>query len=430
MRKIYLATIILFLSPMLGFENSKKNSIVTNPFFKKQSVNFCLNDFSNYPIGIFKNTKSLTKYNVQLDLDSNLISISESTLSHQNLIPYISSLDNYLRDLYINNQRYNFSEPFSLSASDTTLSSNKGRYLEVADFDLGALGRASLRVQGNINLSGKLVNQDQELVRSSYKEQEKTNFKFDQKQQLNVQGKVGEKITISLDQNSERDFDWENTIRVDYAGDEDDILQKLEIGNISLTLPSSEFVTFSGQNKGLFGIKSLTQLGPLNITSIASLERTKKQSEKYKGTSEVRTNQIQDYDYRKNLYFFIHEWFRNGSTDVISDSGFQVNVPSYYPLNNGLHSIGNLVIKNFELYKIDASNNPQADPGTAYIDPNDTSFYNDSSKEGAFIKLERGSDYAINEDLGFITKPVYELRDHYKIDWIINFMRYTCSKLT
>ena len=68
----------------------------------------------------------------------------------------------------------------------------------------------------------------------------------------------------------------------------------------------------------------------------------------------------------------------------------------------GLHNIGNLVIKNFELYKIDASNNPQADPGTAYIDPNDVTYYNDSSKEGAFIKLERGSDYAINEDLGFI----------------------------
>ena len=84
--------------------------------------------------------------------------------------------------------------------------------MQIADIDLGALGRASLRVQGNINLSGKLVNQDQELVRSSFREQEKTNFKFDQKQQLNVQGKVGERITVSLDQNSERDFDWENTI--------------------------------------------------------------------------------------------------------------------------------------------------------------------------------------------------------------------------
>lgn len=395
-------SIIFFLSTLVGFDNLITDNIVTNPFYKKQSANFCLNDFSNYPIGIFKNTQSLNKYNVQLNNDSNIISISESALDYQSLIPYVASLDSYLKDLYINNQKYNFSEPFSLSASDTTIASNKGRYLEVADFDLGALGRASLRVQGNINLSGKLVNQDQELVRSSYKEQEKTNFKFDQKQQLNVQGKVGEKITVSLDQNSERDFDWENTIRVDYDGDEDDILQKLEIGNIALTLPSTEFVTFSGQNKGLFGIKALTQLGPLNITSIASLERTKKQSEKYKGTSEVKTNQIQDYDYRKNLYFFIHEWFRNGSTDIITDNGFQVSIPSYYPLNNGLHNIGNVIIKNFELYKIDASNNPQADAGTAYIDPNDITYYNDSSKEGAFIKLERGSDYAINEDLGFI----------------------------
>ena len=194
--------------------------------------------------------------------------------------------------------------------------------MQIADIDLGALGRASLRVQGNINLSGKLVNQDQELVRSSYREQEKTNFKFDQKQQLNVQGKVGERITVSLDQNSERDFDWENTIRVDYQGEDDDILQKLEMGNISLNLPSTEFVTFSGQNKGLFGVKALSKLGPVNITSIASLEKTKKQSQKYKGTSELKLNQIQDYDYRKNLYFFIHEWFRNGSSDTIEDTGF------------------------------------------------------------------------------------------------------------
>ena len=274
--------------------------------------------------------------------------------------------------------------------------------MQIADIDLGALGRASLRVQGNINLSGKLVNQDQELVRSSYREQEKTNFKFDQKQQLNVQGKIGERITVSLDQNSERDFDWENTIRVDYQGEDDDILQKLEMGNISLNLPSTEFVTFSGQNKGLFGVKALSKLGPVNITSIASLEKTKKQSQKYKGTSELKLNQIQDYDYRKNLYFFIHEWFRNGSSETIEDTGFTLSIPSYYPLVNGLHPIGNVVIRNFELYKIDASNNPQADPGTAYIDPNDLSLYTDKSKEGAFIRLERGSDYSINEDLGFI----------------------------
>ena len=373
-----------------------------NPFKSKSKINYSLNDISNYPIGIFSISKKYLEYEVSFETSFDKIIISEKILNGLSSRPYVSTFDEYINSLYLSNQSFNFSQPFILSASDTTISKRTDRYMQIADIDLGALGRASLRVQGNINLSGKLVNQDQELVRSSFREQEKTNFKFDQKQQLNVQGKIGERITVSLDQNSERDFDWENTIRVDYQGDDDDILQKLEMGNISLNLPSTEFVTFSGQNKGLFGVKALSKLGPVNITSIASLEKTEKQSQKYKGTSELKLNQIQDYEYRKNLYFFIHEWFRNGSTNTIEDTGFTLSIPSYYPLVNGLHPIGNVVIKNFELFKIDASNNPQADPGTAYIDPNDFSLFPDESKEGAFIRLERGTDYSINEDLGFI----------------------------
>jgi len=373
-----------------------------DPFKSKTKINYSLNDLSNYPIGIFSINKKYVKYEVSFEESFDKIVISEKILNSLSSNPYVSTFDDYINSLYSSNQSFNFSQPFILSASDTTISKRTDRYMQIADIDLGALGRASLRVQGNINLSGKLVNQDQELVRSSFREQEKTNFKFDQKQQLNVQGKIGERITVSLDQNSERDFDWENTIRVDYQGEDDDILQKLEMGNISLTLPSTEFVTFSGQNKGLFGVKALTKLGPVNITSIASLEKTKKQSQKYKGTSELKLNQIQDYDFRKNLYFFIHEWFRNGSSETVDETGFTLSIPSYYPLVNGLHPIGNVVVRNFELYKIDASNNPQADPGTAYIDPNDIDLYPDKSKEGAFIRLERGSDYTINEDLGFI----------------------------
>ena len=373
-----------------------------DPFKSKTKINYSLNDLSNYPIGIFSIDKKYLKYEVSFKESFDKIVISEKIFNNLISTPYVSTFDDYINSLYSYNQSFNFLQPFTLSASDTTISKRKERYMQIAEIDLGALGRASLRVQGNINLSGKLVNQDQELVRSSYREQEKTNFKFDQKQQLNVQGKIGERITVSLDQNSERDFDWENTIRVDYKGEDDDILQKLEMGNISLNLPSTEFVTFSGQNQGLFGVKALTKLGPVNITSIASLEKTKKQSQKYKGTSELKLNQIKDYDFRKNLYFFIHEWFRNGSSENIEDAGFTLSIPSYYPLVNGLHPIGNIVVKNFELYKIDASNNPQADPGIAYINPNDITLYPDKSKEGAFIRLERGVDFTINEDLGFI----------------------------
>ena len=169
-------------------------------------------------------------------------------------MPYTASVDDYFDSLYTINQRYNFSKPFNYSASDTTqYSSGKGQYVEIADFDIGRLGRASLRVQGNISLQGKLVNQDQELVRSSYKEREQTNFKFDQKQQLNVQGDWRSSYNIFRSKIS--DFDWENTVRIDYEGKEDDIL--LRSRNISSLLPN-QFVTFQ-TNRG-FLVKQLYSL--------------------------------------------------------------------------------------------------------------------------------------------------------------------------
>ena len=398
--KFFLILIFLLFSNLFSFD--EKNNFTFDPFKSNKKIKYSLNDFSNYPIGIFDIYDNYFDEEIKLNLELGLIEINKKFINQNQLMPYISEYKIYSRELVNSNQKFNLTNYFQLTSSDTSATKKNDSFVEIASLDLGALGTASLRVQGNVNLSGKLVNQDQEMIRSSYKDQEKTNFKFDQKQQLNVQGKIGDQITVSLDQNSERDFDWENTIRVDYVGKDDDILQKLELGNISLSLPATDFVTFSGQNQGLFGVKALAKLGPVDITSIASLEKTKKQSQQYKGTSEARIVEILDYEYKRNVYFFIHEWFRNGSNEIIPDNSFNLEIPSFYPLVNGLHQIGNVIVSNFELYKIDASNNPKANPGIAYINPNDLTQDIDQSKEGTFIRLERGSDYIINEDLGFI----------------------------
>lgn len=271
------------------------------------------------------------------------------------------------------------------------------RTLEVVGVDLGQLGRASIRVSGNVNISGKMVFQDQELVRSSINQTNNTHLEFKQKQNLRVEGKVGDRVTVYLDEDSERDFDWENNIRVSYDGKEDDIIQKVEAGNISLSLPATQFVTFSGQNKGLFGFKALSKIGPLNLTSIASIEQTKKERQKYTGGSESQTQKINDYDYVKNQYFFIHEWYRNGA------SGTGYVIPPFYPLVDGLHLIGNVKLRNFELYKMDLTNDPSADIGTAYVDPETKSPEHKAyDRDGNFIRLERNVDYTISEDLGYI----------------------------
>ena len=197
------------------------------------------------------------------------------------------------------------------SATDGS-SRRKGQMMEVVGVDLGNLGRASLGLNGNVTITGNMIFQDQELVRSSLNQTQNTHLEFDQKQHLNIQGKIGDRITVNMDQDSERQFDWENNIRINYEGFEDDIIQKIEAGNISLSLPSTKYVTFSGKNQGLFGIKAISKLGPIDITTIASIEKAKKEQEEYKGGSQSSTQQIRDVDWIKNRYFFIHPWFRNG----------------------------------------------------------------------------------------------------------------------
>ena len=66
-----------------------------------------------------------------------------------------------------------------------------------------------------------------------------TTFDFDQKIQMALTGKIGDLMDLGFNYNTEATFDFENQLNLDYSGKEDDILQKLEAGNVSLPLNST-----------------------------------------------------------------------------------------------------------------------------------------------------------------------------------------------
>ncbi|MBT6939513.1 MAG: hypothetical protein HN994_03895 [Candidatus Marinimicrobia bacterium] len=118
------------------------------------------------------------------------------------------------------------------------------------------------------------------------------------------------------------------------------------------------------------------------------------------------TRQIKDVEWIKNRYFFIHPMFRNGldTTVFIEGQLKSVSIPPFYPIKDGRHSLGNIVVKNFELYKSINTNDANAMIGMAYIDPlniADTN-YVDENEEGNFIRLGQGIHYYLNPDLGYI----------------------------
>lgn len=318
-------------------------------------------------------------------------------------VPFVAPVDWYVnRQIKVNRQL-----AMHKAIHDTTtlrklqsqiLQDNRGRGIEVIGVDVAKLGRVSLTARGNVTVKGNLVFQDQELIRSKVNETQNTHLEFDQTQRISVEGKIGERVSVNVDHDSERDFSWENNIRINYKGEEDDIIQSVDAGNVSLTLPGSQSLMGSASHQGLFGVKTVSKLGPMNVTAIASVVNTEKKSQEYKGKSEAQTFQIKDYNYVKNQYFYIHEWFRNGV--VTSNQGRPIIIPSFYPLKDGLHQIGNVVVRNFELYQLDQSTNSETNPGTAYADLSQPNESHDQT--GNFKRLEQGQDYVLSEDLGYI----------------------------
>ena len=91
-------------------------------------------------------------------------------------------------------------------------------------------------------------------------------FDFDQKIQMNVMGKIGDRMEMRVNYNTEATFDYENKMNLGYTGDEDQIVKKIEAGNVSLPLNGS--LITGGSN--LFGVKTELQFGKLNLTTIFS----------------------------------------------------------------------------------------------------------------------------------------------------------------
>jgi hypothetical protein len=134
---------------------------------------------------------------------------------------------------------------------------------------------------------------------------------LDMKQELDVrlQGTIGEKINVQVDHTSNAVSDKQNRIRLNYKGFEDDVVKLIEMGNTNLSLPGSQLVSFSTNSQGLFGIKALAQVGPVDVTMIASKQegQVSRTSFTPRGAAftQTETKTIRDIDYVKNKYFFL-----------------------------------------------------------------------------------------------------------------------------
>ncbi|MEA1996406.1 MAG: hypothetical protein U9N45_02155, partial [Gemmatimonadota bacterium] len=134
-------------------------------------------------------------------------------------------------------------------------------------------GTGSLTIHGRsvTEMSGITTFQKPEDASIFRKQSKFPRLKLEQRQQINIEGTIGTKIHVFVDYNSQNQFENRNKIEVKYVGDEDEILQSLELGDVNLSLPPSMLVS-ANIPRGNFGIQGKTRLGALTTTFIASKE--------------------------------------------------------------------------------------------------------------------------------------------------------------
>lgn len=139
-------------------------------------------------------------------------------------------------------------------------------------------------------------------------------FDFQSKLQMNVTGLVGEKLKMDINYNTEATFDFENNVKVEYTGTEDEIIQKIEAGNVSFPLPG----TLITGSQSLFGFKAQLKFGNLTMTSVFSRQRGQSQSVELKGGAQNQQFELSADAYDANRHFLVGHYFRESYDNALS----------------------------------------------------------------------------------------------------------------
>jgi cell surface protein SprA len=208
--------------------------------------------------------------------------------------------------------------------------------------------------QGSVEMDLGVMYTKQENPAFSPRNQSNFTFDFDQRISLSLIGKVGTRLKVNANYDTQSTFDFQNLFKIEYSplsegkqllsqgkqqfsapsksakglaqkelnklnsGNEDSILQKLELGNVSMPLNSS-LITGA---QSLFGVKTELQFGKTRVTAVFSEQQSETRSVTAQGGGTLEDFEFFGLDYDENRHFFLGQYFREKYDDVLENYPF------------------------------------------------------------------------------------------------------------
>lgn len=167
-----------------------------------------------------------------------------------------------------------------------------------------------IKPQGGIDLTFGLRHQKLLNPILTIRQQRQTIFDFDMNIQMNVVGKIGEKLTLNTNYNTNATFNFDNQFKINYNSDlfsEDDIIKKIEAGNVSFPTRG----TLIQGAESLFGLKTELQFGHLRLTAIGAQQQSQRENITLQGGSQVTEFEVKSDRYDENRHFFLSHYNRD-----------------------------------------------------------------------------------------------------------------------
>ena len=258
----------------------------------------------------------------------------------------------------------------------------------------------NIRINGSVDIHAAFRNTKSDAITANPLDQSRSEPDFDQQVRVGVKGEIGDKLRIDADWDTERTFEYENQLKVRYTGYEDEIIQSIEAGNVSLQTGSS----FISNSQALFGIKAGFQFGPLKLTTVASQKRGQIKELSVSGGGRPTPFERRPYEYSRD-HFFVDTVYRR-----IYENAFKERPILYDP---------NYQIQDMEVWvsRTGLNYEPGKDrDAVAFIDIDSVIYYQDNPAARAgdilsipgrvensrFTRLTQGVDYTFDPFLGTI----------------------------
>lgn len=287
------------------------------------------------------------------------------------------------------------------------------RKFDITDmkFDIGPAdkvfgpGGVQLKLQGSAELLFGFKHQF--VDNPSLTERGKNNniFDFDEKIQASVNAKVGDKLNFNLNYNTEASFDFDQqNLKLNYKGKEDDIIQSIEAGNVSMDLNSS----LIRSTQALFGIKTNLQFGKLKIQALISQQRSEAQNVSSEGGAQTTRFEKKIDEYDENRHFFLSHYFRDHYEEAMASlpyiaSGVQINKVEVWVTNKrGMYDEARNIVAFVDLGEGDARHilDSWSPKGTGVLPKNEANnLYETFAKSPAVRNLENTAEELAKWDL-------------------------------